>query len=164
MCSSYSPEDSQAIRRADTETAKVDRIIDRRRRVGARWPYRILATLTGTVAIVMWSLICADAATNPTAPVDRAYVALLTLAALAGFAAVVTGLVWLREHDASQHRADADRIREQQHAREVKSIKDAIGVFLREGDEDARWALTQTQNFINGTGTDGNVRPFRGRG
>ena len=163
MCSTFNAEDSQEIRRAGTEAAKVDGIIERRRRVGARWPYRTLATFTGTVAIVMWSLICADAATNPTAPVDRAYVALLTLAALAGFAAVVTGLVWLREHDASQHRADEDRIREQQHVREVRSVKEAIGVFLRDGDEDARWALTQTQQFINGTGTDGNVRPFRGR-
>ena len=50
---------------------------------------------------------------------------------------MVSSSIWLRERDASRHRAEADRIHTYYQARQVNAIRDAIGVFLRDGDEDA---------------------------
>ena len=165
MCSNIHPEDSQELRNAEDEHREVRAILRRRQQHGASTTYRVLAGSAGSAALVMWGFIVANAAVNPGGHVGRAYAAFLALAVVVGVAAVAAVFTWLRERDGSRRSAEADRIREYQHTRQVKAIRDAIGVFLRDGDEDARWALTQTQNLINGTGTDGgNVRHFRGRG
>lgn len=156
--------DTQDLRRTEDEHREVRATLKQRQQHGAAMTYRVLAGVTGGLALLLWGFLIANSAHRPGAPIDRAYGTLLTFAAVAAVAAVITGIIWLRERDASRHRAEADRIRAYYQSRQVRAIRDAIGVFLREGDEDARKLMTQTQNFINGTGTDGNVHQFRGRG
>lgn len=164
MLSSYSPdEDTQDVGRTQDEHDDVRQIIRQRQKPGAPLAYSILAGLSGGAALLLWGYIFADSAHEPGAPIDREYGAFLAFSAVVGVSAAMSGIIWLRERDASRNRADADRIREHQHTRQVKAIRDAIGVFLRDGDEDARKLMAQTQQFINGT-EGGTVHRFRGRG
>jgi hypothetical protein len=157
-------EDSQAIRRANADKEELEKIVRRRRTAIPPAVYRNLAMFTGSAAIVVWTIIFVDCIDDANADIGRAYGSFLALGGSCALAAVATLLSWLRERDAARHRAEMDHIREDQHQRQVKAIRDAIGVFLRDGDDEARRILAQTQNFINGTGTDGsNVRSFRGR-
>ncbi|MEV0214404.1 hypothetical protein [Micromonospora sp. NPDC050695] len=157
--------DTQDLRRAEDEHADVRRIIRQRQKATPPPIYRILTITTGSATLALWAIIYADSVNAPDAPIGRAYGSFLAFAGACALAAVVTLLSWLRERDASRHQAEADRIREFQHTRQVKALKDAIGVFLRDGDEAARQVMAHTQNFIDSTGTDGsNVHRFRSRG
>ncbi|MCG5464330.1 hypothetical protein MED01_002496 [Micromonospora sp. MED01] len=123
--------------------------------------YRILAGLAGGAALLLWGYIFADSAHRPGAPIDRAYGAFLTFSAVVAVAAVMAGIIWLRERDASRHRAEADLIRAHYQGRQVKAIRDAIGVFLSDGDEAARQVMAHTQQIVNGGAS---VSHLRGRG
>lgn len=131
MCSSYNPEDdSQDPGRIEDEHADVRRILKQRQLGGAARPYRFLAASSGSLALVLWGYIFADSAHEPGAPIDRAYGAFLTFSAVVGVAAVMAGIIWLRERDAGRRSAEADRIREYQHARQVRAFRATLDSVL----------------------------------
>ncbi|WP_405099630.1 hypothetical protein [Micromonospora sp. NBC_01412] len=79
-------------------------------------------------------------------------------------AAVASLAAWAAVQDRRAQDAKADRIRAHDQARQERLIKDAVGVFLRDGDSAARELMEQTQRVINGADDGGVVRQFRGRG
>ncbi|MET8278387.1 hypothetical protein [Micromonospora sp. NPDC005174] len=138
MCTP-SQEDSQAIRRADAEKDELEKIVRRRQKATAPAVYRYLAMLTGSAAIVVWTIILVDCLDDPGADIGRAYGSFLALGGACALAAVATLLSWLRERDAAQHRAEVDRIREDQHRRQVKAIREVTrlafaGELVDDGD------------------------------
>lgn len=154
--------DSQEITRVQSERAEVRALI--RQRQDARVPpiYGISAGLLGAAAVAVWAVVVAYAAEKPPMPVTRAYAAALTLAAVLGVAASAATVTYVWERGARARTAAADRIREYDQDRLVRAVKDAMAVFIAEGDASAGAFMAQAQHLINGT-EGGNVRQFRGR-
>jgi len=136
MCSNIHPEDSQELRNAEDEHREVRAILRRRQQHGASTTYRVLAGSAGSAALVMWGFIAANAAVNPAGHVGRAYAAFLALAVVVGVAAIAAVFTWLRERDGSRRSAEADRIREYQHGRQVRAIQAAVAAALLPGRAD----------------------------
>ncbi|MFI2663389.1 hypothetical protein [Micromonospora carbonacea] len=165
MCSIYSPqEDTQEIRRRSEEEDEVRAILKRRQKETGHRGYGITAAVLGVLALCTWIFIFADARRAFGEPITQGYAAFLAFSGVLGIAASAATFTWAIVRDERRRTAEADRIREYHEARHVRAIRDAIGVFLREGDAAALAALERTQGYLNGTDGQGVVRQFRGRG
>lgn len=134
MCSTGNPDgaDTQDLRRVEDDNDEVRAILKKRQEANTPVAYRVLAAVTGGAALVLWGVVAASSVHEPGAPIDRAYGAFLTFSAVVGVAAVITGVIWLRERDASRHRAEADRIRRYRSDRLVKRTAAAVMSALHE--------------------------------
>lgn len=166
MCNAPMPDqqDSQDLRRAQYEHDEIRELISRRRDPRVPFVYGMTAAGLSSVALLLWGVIGAVAISDPGAPQTRAFSSVVAFAAVLGVAASASAFTYVLERGDRRRAAESDRIREHHQVRQVRALKDAIGVFLRDGDEDARKLMAQTQQFINDTGTDGaNVHRFRSR-
>lgn len=156
-------QDSQELRRVTQEEVEVHRILKRRQQQTHHFAYGVVASILGATTLIVWGFIAADARRSAEEPLTQSYAAFLSFAIFLGISASASALTWAIVWDGRKQAAEDDRIREFHEDRQVRALRDAIGVFLREGDADAREAMAQAQRLINGT-DGGTVHQFRSRG
>lgn len=162
MCSATmrDQEDSQDLRRAQYEHDEIQKLIRDRRDPRVPFVYAMTAAILGSAALLLWGVIGAVAISNPGAPQTRAFAAVVAFSAVLGVAACVSAFVYVSERGHRRRAAESDRIRDFQDNRQVRVIREAIGVFLNDGDAAARDFMTETQQIVNGRG-GADVRQFR---
>ncbi|MEV5211235.1 hypothetical protein AB0K35_27565 [Micromonospora sp. NPDC053740] len=153
------PEDSQDLRRAQYEHDEIEALIRARRDTRVPFVYAMTAATMGSAALLLWGVIGAVAISSPAAPQTRAFSAVVAFSAVLGVAACVSAFVYVSERADRRRAAESDRIRDYQDNRQVRVIREAIGVFLNDGDAAARDFMAETQQIVNGRG--GDVRQFR---
>lgn len=161
----YHQDDTQEMRIRQAETEEVEQLVKDRRQGKAPVAYRIVGVLMGAAALIMWGFLGALAQLDPGATLTRGTATFLTFAVVVACGAVASLAVWAVVQDRRAQDAKADRIREHDRARQERLVKDALGVFLRDGDSSARESLERVQGLINSSAESrASVHSFRGRG
>lgn len=171
MHSLYNLEEGAPDDRRDRDQENEVRHILRRRQRNTNHPvYGLVAAILGGTALLVWGFIYSDALHDGRDPLTQGYAAFLAFAIVVGFAATAAAATWMIVRDSRERGAEEDMIREHRQQQQLVAIRDAIAVFLREGDESALKVMAQTRHLLD-TGTDsgtdpgmGTVHRFRGRG
>ncbi|MFG1846878.1 hypothetical protein [Micromonospora carbonacea] len=159
MCSIYNPqEDTQELRRRTEEEDEVRAILKRRQQETGHRGYGITAAILGVLALSVWIFIFADARRALHQPITQGYASFLAFSTVLGIVAGAAAFTWAIVREERRHAAEADRIREYHETRQVRALRDAITVFLRDGDRDTQGALTAVERLINSRseGSQGN--------
>lgn len=100
------------------------------------------------------------------APLTSDYAAFLATSVVLGISAVAAALTWLIVFHVDRRAREVDEIRAYYEARQERAIRQAMELFLAEGDATARTLMEQVQTVTSGT-TDGATvsrLPSRGSG
>lgn len=162
MCSPRIDQDSQELRRLTDEEAEVHRILKRRQEQTGRLVSGYVAAALGVLALAVWMFMVADSRHEFGHPLSQGYATVLGFSIVLGVAASATACTWAIVRDGRTRAAEDDKIREHHEARQARAIRDAIRVFLRDGDAEAQALMERTQQLFNGT-DGGNVHPFQHR-
>lgn len=119
----------------------------------------VVASVLGGVTLLMCGSIYANAHHRPGEALTKGDAAFLMFAIIVGICAAAAAAATSSVRDARRRAAEEDLIRECHQQQQLSAIRDAIAVFLRDGDHEAHGALSAVQNLIDRTGT-GNVRQF----
>lgn len=162
MCSARIDQDSQELRQLTREHEEVSRMLGRRQRQTNHFAYGAVAATLGILALMVWVFIFADARRTAGRPLTQGYAVFLAFAVVLGIAGSAAAFTWAIVTEQRKRAAEDDKIRDYHEGRQVRAIRDAIAVFLREGDAEAQALMERTQRLFNGT--DGaSVHPFQHR-
>lgn len=131
------------------EAREVEQLVRRRRKNKGHIVHGVIAGALCAAALCMWATVRADVAHTPGGPLSTRYAAYLAFAIVLGVAAAASTLTWLIVWNINARAAESDRIREYHEARQMRVIREAIGVFLQDGDRDTQGALRAVQGLIN---------------
>ncbi|MBM0239362.1 hypothetical protein JNW88_23485 [Micromonospora sp. ATA32] len=164
MFNQYSPDEDARVNEHDA--TEVRGILRRRRTTINPTVCSAIAGGLAAVTLLVSGFIYADVQHNPTELLTKQYAAFLAFALALAFAAAAAAFTWMIVRDARRRAADEDVIRQYHQQQQVDAIRDAIAVFLREGDASALKLMERTQEFLGaGTGTEmGRVHHLRHRG
>lgn len=147
------------------EGAAVRAIIARRHRSRTHSLYGIAAGSLGAISIYVWAGIHADVEHRVGVPLTAGYAAALAMSVVLGISAVATTLTWLIVFHVDRRAREVDEIRAYYEARQERAIRQAMDVFLAEGDATARTLMEQVQTVTSGTdGATVSRLPSRGLG
>lgn len=162
MCSPRIDQDSQELRRLTDEEAEVHRILKRRQQQTNHLASGYVAATLGVLSLAAWMFMFADSRRAFGQPLSKGYATVLAFCIVLGVAASATACTWAIVRDGRTRAAEDDKIREHHEARQTRAIRDAIRVFLRDGDAEAQALMERTQQLFNGT-DGGNVHLFQHR-
>lgn len=164
MITAYDGDDTRNASR-DQQEATVQAIIARRRNSRTHSLYGIAAGILGTVSIYVWAGIRADVEHRVGMPLTADYAASLATFVVLGISAVATTLTWLIVFHVDRRAREVDEIRAYYEARQERAIRQAMELFLAEGDATARTLMEQVQTVTSGTdGATVSRLPSRGSG
>lgn len=160
MITAYDGDDTRNASR-DQQEATVQAIIARRRNSRTHSLYGIAAGILGTVSIYVWAGIRADVEHRVGMPLTADYAAALAMSVVLGISAVAATLTWLIVFHVDRRARD----RAYYEARQERAIRQAMELFLAEGDATARTLMEQVQTVTSGTdGATVSRFPSRGSG
>lgn len=135
-------------REHDQETV-VRKLLRRRQRNINPGGHLVVTSVLGGVALLMWGSIYADARHDPAEVLTTGYAAFLAIAISLGICAAAAGAAWSSVRDARRRAAEEDVIREFHQQQQLDAIRDAVAVFLREGNRETHGALSVVQDLID---------------
>lgn len=160
MITAYDGDDARNASRSQQEA-----IIARRRSNRTHSLYGIAAGILGTVSIYVWAGIRADVEHRVGMPLTADYAASLATSVVLGVSAVAATFTWLIVFHVDRRAREVDEIRAYYEVRQERAIRQAMDVFLAEGDATARTLMEQVQTVTNGTdGATVSRFPSRGSG
>lgn len=160
MITAYDGDDARNASRSQQEA-----IIARRRSNRTHSLYGIAAGILGTVSIYVWAGIHADVEHRVGMPLTADYAASLATSVVLGVSAVAATFTWLIVFHVGRRAREVDEIRAYYEVRQEWAIRQAMDVFLAEGDATARTLMEQVQTVTNGTdGATVSRFPSRGSG
>ncbi|MFY1656027.1 hypothetical protein [Micromonospora sp. WMMD1274] len=135
------------------EEEAVGAVLKRRHRNTAHAALGAIAALLGGITFLVWGRIYSDARHDPSGVLTKGFA---TFAALGIALVIVAGglaFTWLLAREGRVRTAEGDFLREYWQRQQMAAIRDAIRVFLQEGDESTARAIAQTRGLLD-TGTD----------
>ncbi|AYF26837.1 hypothetical protein CSH63_05070 [Micromonospora tulbaghiae] len=135
------------------EEETVGAILKSRQRNTAHAALGAITAVLGGITFLVWGCIYSDVRHDPSGVLTKGFATFTALGIALVIVAGGLAFTWLLAREGRVRTAQGDFVREYWQRQQMAAIRDAIRVFLQEGDESTARAIAQTRGLLD-TGTD----------